>query len=284
MGLTIAQIPDVLAEELALNDLLEIYSFTLGRSVRMEARWLPGRRDGELPVARLKATATDVLFGRSSAGAGAGEQIPCTAAGRQLIAVANIPAAQIALELEPGVDVQEWDAFLQSLADAGDLAEVHALLNLEPGVDVQEQDAFLQDLADAADMAAVRALLGLSNVRQVQFTLGDGTNVLTAGVVAFTRCAYAGTIVAARASSIDAVGAAVAGDVAFEIWAKSTGIPVAADKISASAPVSLAAAAEADTTLTGWTTAIAANSRLIAKVNSAATVKQVIVTLDVVEA
>jgi hypothetical protein len=182
MGLTIAQIPDVLAEELALNDLLEIYSFTLGRSVRMEARWLPGRRDGELPVARLKATATDVLFGRSSAGAGAGEQIPCTAAGRQLIAVANIPAARAALDLEPGVDVQAQDAFLQALADAADVAAVRALLDLEPGVDVQAQDAFLQDLADAADLAAVRTLLELGSMA----TQAAGAVAITGGTITGT--------------------------------------------------------------------------------------------------
>lgn len=45
---------------------------------------------------KLAATATDIVFGRSTAGAGAGEEIACTAAGRAMIAAATA-AAQEAL-------------------------------------------------------------------------------------------------------------------------------------------------------------------------------------------
>ncbi len=38
-----------------------------------------------LPAAGMTASATDVLFGRSSAGAGAGQEVACTAAGRALL-------------------------------------------------------------------------------------------------------------------------------------------------------------------------------------------------------
>lgn len=41
--------------------------------------------DNTLVAAKLSATATDVLFGRSTAGAGAGEEVACTAAGRALL-------------------------------------------------------------------------------------------------------------------------------------------------------------------------------------------------------
>lgn len=45
----------------------------------------------------LHATATDVLFGRSSAGAGAGQEIACTAAGRALIDDADAAAQRVTL-------------------------------------------------------------------------------------------------------------------------------------------------------------------------------------------
>ena len=41
--------------------------------------------DNTLVAAKLSASAEDVLFGRSTAGAGAGEEIACTAAGRALL-------------------------------------------------------------------------------------------------------------------------------------------------------------------------------------------------------
>lgn len=41
--------------------------------------------DGSFVAAKLSATATDILFGRSTAAAGNGEEIVCTAAGRALI-------------------------------------------------------------------------------------------------------------------------------------------------------------------------------------------------------
>lgn len=200
--------------------------------------------------------------------------------------LASASAARANLGLIIGTQVQAYDFVLDVLAGlATPAADRLAYFTSASAAAYTVFSAFARSLLDDADAAAARATLVLSNVRQVQFTIGDGNNVLTAGLVAFTRCAYAGTIVAARASSIDAAGAAVSGSVAIEIWAKSSGIPVAADKISASAPVSLSSASEsADATLTGWTTAITANTRFIAKVNSATTVKQVIVTLDVVEA
>lgn len=82
-------------------------------------------------------SATDMLLGRSTAGAGVIEEIPCTAAGRAILDDANAAAqratlgsttvgdavfvaataaaAQQAMDVEVGVDVQAFDAQLSSL-------------------------------------------------------------------------------------------------------------------------------------------------------------------------
>ena len=50
-------------------------------------------------IAKMAASATDVLFGRSTAGAGAGEEIACTSAGRALLDDANASAQRTTLGL-----------------------------------------------------------------------------------------------------------------------------------------------------------------------------------------
>ena len=55
--------------------------------------------DNELLAAKLSASATDVLFGRSSAGAGAGEEIALTAAGRAILDDATAAAQRTTLGL-----------------------------------------------------------------------------------------------------------------------------------------------------------------------------------------
>lgn len=53
----------------------------------------------KIAVAQMHASATDVLFGRSTAAAGAGEEIACTAAGRALISGASASAQRNTLGL-----------------------------------------------------------------------------------------------------------------------------------------------------------------------------------------
>ncbi len=212
MGLTIEQIPDELAELLALNDWLEVHDTSLGRSVRMKGEWLPGRKDNSLPAARLAASATNILFGRSTAGAGAGEEVPCTSVGRQLLAVATVPAARVALGLEIGVDVQTQDAFLQALADAPDAATIQALIALVPGTHVQAFSGELAALAalvsaadslpyfDGVDSAALtaftaagRALVGGADAAAQRNTLGLNNKATHSSGFTFTAAATAYT-------------------------------------------------------------------------------------------
>ena len=53
--------------------------------------------DNTLVAAKLAASATDVLFGRSTAAAGAGEEVACTAAGRAILDDANAAAQRATL-------------------------------------------------------------------------------------------------------------------------------------------------------------------------------------------
>jgi hypothetical protein len=333
----ISQIADVLAAEPALDDVLELET-AAGLSVQMEARWLPGRTPGSLLFSRLLASQTGVLFGRSTAGAGAAEEIPCTAYGRSIIAVANQAAAQAGLGLVPGTNVQAysanlatWAGLLSDLAAAraalgltigtnvlaydsliaglsanvrtmlgsADYAAVRTALSLVAGTNVQAYHAMLASLAGlggaadkglhltaantlalhdltaagramnaAADAAAQRALLGVTRIRQVQLQLQGGSTPLAVGNVAFSLCSYAGTIKKAYLTSLDAAGAALSGSIVVDVW-KHSGIPTVANTITASAKPTLSSASTSlDATLTGWSPAVSAGDRFIAKVDS----------------
>jgi hypothetical protein len=95
----------------------------------------------------LSLSATDRLLGRSTAGAGAAEEITCTSFARSILDDANEAAFKATVNLEIGVDVQAYDADLttwagltpsanaQSLVTAADYAAMRALLDLEVGTD-----------------------------------------------------------------------------------------------------------------------------------------------------
>lgn len=74
--------------------------------------------DNTIVAARLSATAQYRLFGRSSSGSGAGQEIASSADMFTLLGSANFSAARTNLGLAIGTNVQAWDADLDSLASA----------------------------------------------------------------------------------------------------------------------------------------------------------------------
>jgi hypothetical protein len=122
----------------------------------------------------LSLSATDRLLGRSTAGAGAAEEITCTAFARSILDDANEAAFKATVNLEIGVDVQAYDADLttwagltpsanaQSLVTAADYAAMKALLDLEIGVDVQAYDADLTTWAGVTPGTGVATALAVA--------------------------------------------------------------------------------------------------------------------------
>ena len=110
-----------------------------------------------------------------------------------------------------------------------------------------------------------------------QCILGDGVNVIGTGNFAYLYFPFAATITGivglADASGSVTVEARVCTYSAFD----PTTHPATGDKISASAPLTISSAKKAkDTTLTGWTTAIAADSVLmLVPTGAGTTIKQV---------
>ena len=106
--------------------------------------------------------------------------------------------------------------------------------------------------------------------------LGDGVNVITTGLKGFIEIPFACTITANR------LFADASGSIVIDIWKDTYANfpPAVGDSITASAKPTLSSAQKSqDTTLTGWTTSIAAGDILAFNVDSVATVKQVTLSL-----
>lgn len=85
---------------------------------------LTGLLDADHVAGSIAFTATDKLLGRSTSGAGAGEEIPLTAAGRALIAAINAAAMRTLLELDDGwlPDANTWTYYNRTQAYTNDPA------------------------------------------------------------------------------------------------------------------------------------------------------------------
>jgi hypothetical protein len=111
----------------------------------------------------------------------------------------------------------------------------------------------------------------------------DGAGaVITTGVKGFVEVPFAGTITAVTLLSTDA--AVTSGSIVIDVWKDTYANypPVVGDSITASAKPTLASAIKSrDTTLTGWTTAIAAGDILGFSVTSVTALTRVALSLTV---
>lgn len=113
-------------------------------------------------------------------------------------------------------------------------------------------------------------------IYKVGITIDGGGVAITTGVKGYTSIPRAGTIVRARMMA-DQSGSAVV-DVWKDTFANYP--PDNADSITAAAPPTIAAATNSeDTTLTGWTTAVAVGDVLAFNVDSAATITRLTLEL-----
>lgn len=117
------------------------------------------------------------------------------------------------------------------------------------------------------------------NIRQVGMTFDGGGSALSGSVTRCQHVDYAGTIQGVTLAA-DQTGS-VTVDVKTVAYSSYTG-PGSASTITASDTPALASAVKyQDTTLTGWTTALSANSQVCFALTSPSTVQWVQITLKV---
>lgn len=115
----------------------------------------------------------------------------------------------------------------------------------------------------------------------LEFSIGDGVNELTTGLQFYVQIDFACTIIAAKLLAKES------GSVVIDIWKQAFADfpPEDANSITASAPPTLSGAQSVeDTTLTGWTKAIADGDCLGFNVDSVTTITQVTLILKVSKA
>jgi len=120
-------------------------------------------------------------------------------------------------------------------------------------------------------LPATSGTLATVQLKQIVFCISG-----SAGAKARTRVAVAGTI----------MGAYITGDVSgscvVDVWKANNAVPTVTNTITASAKPTLSSAQYAsDTTLTGWTKTIAAGDWLVASVDSASTLTDIVLVLTV---
>jgi hypothetical protein len=123
---------------------------------------------------------------------------------------------------------------------------------------------------------------GKNEVKVLNFVIDNGTSVIADGQadLAYYRFPYAGTI-----NSWSIISSQASSTIAIDIWKHATGtLPTVADKITSTTGPSLSNAQMTldSTSMTGWTTSVAAGDIWIFHVNGAATAaKRVIVSLKI---
>lgn len=136
------------------------------------------------------------------------------------------------------------------------------------GTTVQAYDATIVNAAAIAN----------TKIDAIEFVIDGGGATITTGVKGYLEIPYACTIT--RSTLLADQSGSIVVDIFKDSYANYP--PVVGDKITASAPPTISAATKAqDSTLTGWTTSIAAGDILAFNVNSITTCQRVTISLRV---
>jgi hypothetical protein len=149
-------------------------------------------------------------------------------------------------------------------------------INEEPGGGAHNHDANYQPLD--GDLTALAGLAASPVKLQVTILLGDGTNVISTGIVPGDVYFDFPVTITEWTLTGD-----VAGSIAVDLWVDSYANfpPTVADTITAAAKPTISGATKGQSsTLTGWGTSIAADSLMRINVDSAATIKRAALTLS----
>jgi len=172
-----------------------------------------GIADNSLVAAKLAMTATDKLVGRFTAGAGAGEEIDCTAAGRALIDDADATAQRVTLGVVIGTNVQAQDAELSAIA--GLTSAVNKGIQFTGSGTAATYDLTAAGLAllDDATAAAQRTTLGLGAAALLADPVplaNGGTGTTTAALaddaIVLIRLVFAFNVTSALAAGSNTAG------------------------------------------------------------------------------
>lgn len=162
---------------------------------------------------------------------------------------------------------------------AGDLTVEGNAIYRAGGTDVPVADGG----TGSSTASGARSNLGV-NKKIIQCVIDGGGSTITTGFKDYSpRIAEAHTITKVTVLSIDSAGPATSCSITVDVWADTyTNFPpTSADKISASAPATLSSATKSeDSTLTGWTTSIAADSVYGFSVASVTGAKKVLVQIE----
>jgi hypothetical protein len=207
------------------------------------------------------ASATDNLLGRSSAGAGAIEEITCSAAGRALIDDADAAAQRTTLGLA-------------AIAASGSGADLGA--GSVGYAKIQNVSGTSKLLGRASAGAGVIEELGLTGGLTI-----SGTNLALGAITPTSVAASAGVTSSGATAGVGY--AAGAGGTATQATSKSTGVTL--NKVSGQ--ITMNAASLAASTSVGFTmtnSAIAATDLIIVNIASGATADSYLATVDAVAA
>jgi hypothetical protein len=227
--------------------------------------------DGVTYAKIQNVSATAKVLGRSTAGAGDVEEIDFTAAMRTVADDASTAAMLVTLGAQP------LDASLTAFAALTTAANRYLTFSGADTPVASTINANGISFLAAADYAAMRVALGVSS-RSIQLVLDGGGAVIPTGVYGDIQVPYACTVTAWR------LLADQSGSMVVDVW-KDTYTnypPTIADTVAGSELPTISAATKGqDTSLSTWTTAVAAGDILRFNVNSCSTITRALLVLEV---